>query len=76
MARRTRPGVGDAEIGKELSTMTPSVGVLTWADGDSGCIRQRRAKVRRDRRDSESADMDVFDRVKTPEPVGVLEPAA
>jgi len=33
--------------------MTPSVGALTWADGDSGCIRQRRAKVRRDRRDSE-----------------------
>jgi hypothetical protein len=47
--------------------------VLTWADGDSGCIRQRRAKVRRDRRDSEPADMDVFDRVKTPEPAGVLE---
>ena len=56
--------------------MTPSVGALTWADGDSGCIRQRRAKVRRDRRDSELADMDVFDRVKTPEPAEVLEPAA
>ena len=36
----------------------------------------RRAKVHRDRRDSEPADMDVFDRVKTPEPAGVLEPAA
>jgi hypothetical protein len=56
--------------------MTPSVGALTWADGDSGCIRQRWAKVRRDRRDSEPADMDVFDRIKTPEPAEVLEPAA
>ena len=54
--------------------MTPSVGALTWADGDSGCIRQRRAKVRRDRKEL-GAEMDVFDRVKTPEPAGVLESA-
>jgi hypothetical protein len=54
--------------------MTPSVGALTWADGDSGCIRQRRAKVRRDRRDSELADINVSDRVKTPEPAEYSSP--